>query len=143
MQTFLPYDGYTRSAKVLDRQRLGKQRVEVLQIITALVDGKGWIHHPATKMWKGHELQLGLYGMLICKEWQRRGYNDTCLMKIYNKLERPNLVAMGQAPKPDWFGDEDFHRSHQSNLIRKLPDHYGPLFPGVPDDLPYIWPVAS
>lgn len=41
---------------------------------------------------------------------------------------------------PPWLGDEAFHRSHQSNLLRKLPEHYGPLFPGVPDDLPYVWP---
>jgi hypothetical protein len=32
------------------------------------------------------------------------------------------------------------HRSHQSNLIRKDPAFYGPLFPGVPDDLDYVWP---
>ena len=33
MQTFLPYPDFARSAAVLDRQRLGKQRVEVLQIL--------------------------------------------------------------------------------------------------------------
>jgi hypothetical protein len=35
------------------------------------------------------------------------------------------------------------HRSHRSALIRKDPDRYGLLFPGVPDDLPYVWPVRS
>ena len=33
------------------------------------------------------------------------------------------------------------HRAHQSSLLRKDPAHYGPLFPGVPDDLPYYWPT--
>lgn len=43
---------------------------------------------------------------------------------------------------PEWFGDKDFHRSHASNLIRKNPEHYRPIFgDDVPDDLPYIWPV--
>lgn len=28
MQTFLPYQNFVASARVLDRQRLGKQRVE-------------------------------------------------------------------------------------------------------------------
>ena len=42
---------------------------------------------------------------------------------------------------PPWLGDEEFHRSHQSALLRKDPDHYGPLFPGVPDDLEYVWPT--
>ena len=44
---------------------------------------------------------------------------------------------------PPWLGDDAFHRSHQSNLVRKLPEHYGDLFPDVPDDLPYIWPVSN
>ena len=27
--------------------------------------------------------------------------------------------------------------------MRKEPDHYRPLLPDVPDDLPYVWPVHS
>ena len=41
---------------------------------------------------------------------------------------------------PSWIGDDIFHRSHQSNLVRKFPEHYRPFFPDVPDDLPYVWP---
>jgi len=44
---------------------------------------------------------------------------------------------------PSWLGDPDVHRSHQSALLRKDPDHYRDLFPGVPDDLPYVWPVPA
>ena len=33
MQTFLPYADFAQSAKVLDMKRLGKQRVEVLQLL--------------------------------------------------------------------------------------------------------------
>ena len=36
MQTFMPYPSFSRSASVLDRQRLCKQRVESLQILDAL-----------------------------------------------------------------------------------------------------------
>jgi hypothetical protein len=35
------------------------------------------------------------------------------------------------------------HRSHRSKLVQKAPEHYRPLFPDVPDDLDYVWPVAS
>lgn len=42
MQTFLPYPDFAESASVLDRQRLGKQRVETLQVMKALtVPGYG------------------------------------------------------------------------------------------------------
>lgn len=54
MQTFLPYSSFKDSARVLDRQRLGKQRVENMQIITALLDPDyGWQNHPAVNMWRG------------------------------------------------------------------------------------------
>lgn len=141
MQTFLPYPDFAASAKVLDRQRLGKQRVETLQITRALVQGRGWIHHPATKMWANHLGALLAYQRAICGEWVGRGYADTCLHKTLAEL-------VGLSPEsvdpllPPWFDDEVFHRAHQSNLIRKDPAFYGPQFPGVPDDLPYLWPVS-
>ena len=48
MQTFLPYPDFVASARCLDRRRLGKQRVEVLQLLRALlVPGSGWANHPA------------------------------------------------------------------------------------------------
>ena len=36
MQTFLPYDSFEESASVLDWKRLGKQRVEAMQIVNAI-----------------------------------------------------------------------------------------------------------
>jgi hypothetical protein len=40
---------------------------------------------------------------------------------------------------PYWFGDDEFHRSHQSNLLRKDLDFYSKHFIGVPDTLAYKW----
>jgi len=63
MQTFLPYLDFAECARVLDDRRLGKQRVEVLQIARAItVPGYGWRHHPAVRMWRGYEEALGAYG---------------------------------------------------------------------------------
>lgn len=54
MQTFLPYPSFRESAKCLDNKRLGKQRVECIQIIKAINNPKyGWQNHPAVKMWRG------------------------------------------------------------------------------------------
>lgn len=137
MQTFLPYPSFSQSAACLDNRRLGKQRVETLQILNALTDPtKGWKNHPATKMWSGHIPALAAYGIAICDEWIGRGFRDTCRDKI-SQLAAPDLTL------PPWLGDPDFHRSHQSNLLRKMPDHYTQFFPDVPDDLPYIWPSAD
>jgi len=136
MQTFLPYQDFARSAQVLDMRRLGKQRVEVLQILTTLLTGrKAWSNHPAVRMWKGHEDTLAHYGLIVCREWQGRGFKDTCHDKI---LDMSGDIHWDSGPP--WLTDE-FCRAHQSNLIRKMPEHYRPLWPDVPDDLEYIWPV--
>lgn len=138
MQSFLPYSDFTRSAKVLDRQRLGKQRVENLQILGTILDpSKGWQNHPAVNMWRGHEGYLVRYNSAICDEWIDRGYKDTCKDKVFNlwcDSGMPNIVL------PLWLGKKRFHQSHRSRLIQKFPDHYGPLFPNTPVDLPYYWP---
>src|SRR5687767_15540917 len=91
MQTFLPYTDFAASAELHDTLRLGKQRVEVLQVMRAIiVPGYGWRHHPTAKMWKGYEEALGAYGVAICREWCRRGHADTCDVKI-----RAELATLG------------------------------------------------
>ena len=138
MQTFLPFSNFTASAAILDNKRLGKQRVETMQIMTALTTGKGWIHHPATKMWRGHEAGLMAYQIATCEEWFRRGFQDTCLYKtwdIFDSADRPGTI------KPAWLGDKTFHDSHKSNLLRKDHAFYAWFSRFVPDDLEYVWPV--
>jgi hypothetical protein len=138
MQTFLPLPDYVQSAQMLDNKRLGKQRVECLQILKALHDPSyGWQSHPAVKMWEGHVQSLVEYSLKVCLEWRARGFNDTCLDKIAEFID-PNTYWPPN-PKPPWL-NEEFCRSHQSKLKSKLPEHYDKLFPAVPNDLPYVWP---
>lgn len=145
MQTFLPYESFVRSARVLDRPRLGKQRVECLQLLGGMIriaEGRpkgGWDNGPVIRMWLGHEQWLLLYGVKICDEWIRRGYKDTCRSKML--AMRQDLPGGRSQPRPPWLGSQSFHRSHQSNLVRKDPGFYGPVFPGVPPHLDYVWPV--
>jgi hypothetical protein len=151
VQTFLPYPDFARSARALDRRRLGKQRVETIQVVRALtVPGYGWRNHPAALMWKGYEEALGRYGLTCCEVWTGLGFGDTCATTIATDLRTAGVTAIRTEAElaaagalPPWLGDEDFHRSHQSSLLRKDPDFYGPQFPGVPDDLEYVWPVVS
>ena len=151
MQTFLPYPDFASCAHVLDTRRLGKQRVEALQIVRALLmPDYGWRHHPAVLMWKGYPEALGRYGLEVCREWRARGFADTCQPKILadlSQLSVDQVRGQGQLAAagalPPWLGDPALHRSHQSALLRKDPEFYGPCFPEVPDDLPYIWPVRS
>ena len=91
--------------------------------------GRGWIHHPITKMWEGHEDALGVYMNACIDEWERRGFRNNMLR--YNPL--PNYSI------PTWIGDKDFHKSHRENLLRKDFSHYSKYFI---DDKPgdkYVW----
>ena len=151
MQTFLPFPDFEESARALDRKRLGKQRVETIQVVRALtVPGYGWANHPAALMWRGYEEALGRYGLACCDVWSGLGFGDTCAATIATDLRAAGVTAVRSQAElaeagalPPWLGDPDLHRSHQSSLVRKDPAFYRPRFPDVPDDLPYVWPVRS
>jgi hypothetical protein len=136
MQTFLPYPSFAESAACLDSKRLGKQRVEALQIWN-IVSGKrttgGWINHPAVSMWRGHPDALALYTNIMITEWIKRGYNNT--MELVKPIQLPEFTL------PSWLGNADLHASHRSNLLRKDSEFYSQYNWSEPNDLPYVWSV--
>ena len=66
----------------------------------------------------------------------RQDLRTAGVVRVRTRAELATARALSR-----WLGDQDFHRSHQSSPLRKDPEHYGPMFPGVPEDLPYVWPV--
>jgi hypothetical protein len=131
MQTFLPYSDFEASAKVLDYKRLGKQRVETLQILNCLNGhSSGWINHPAVRMWRGYAESLSNYGYFVVAEWIKRGYNNSMSFVL-----TPNAIL------PPWLGSAEFHASHRSNLLRKDPLFYGRYGWLENPNLPYVWPI--
>lgn len=147
MQTFVPYPDFELSARCLDRQRLGKQRVETLQLIRAnLGMTKGWKTHPAALMWADNMNGLIAYGVAVCDEWIARGYKDTCRAKILEYGDADMLDT------PHWWGDDIIHSSHRSNLLRKanetdekrrqeLIDWYSQWGWTDNPSNPYVWPT--
>ena len=143
MQTFLPVANFTLSAKMLDYKRLGKQRVEGMQLLNAMKPDyphKGWLRHPAKIMWEGHEDMLKKYVNTMIKEWISRGYNNTMQLYDYDP----------SAPMPDWFGNDKIHQSHRLNLLRKDFQYYSQHWPEEAieyansiDMYPYYWPVGD
>jgi len=140
MQTFLPYPDFVNSLACLDYRRLGKQRVEAMQLVNStlkLADDPnakvGWANHPARTMWAGYLDALKLYHNLAIKEWISRGYNNN--MKLYSL---PQQIVM-----PHWLGNEKLHASHRSNLLRKDIAHYSQFTWTEPDNIPYFWPEPN
>ncbi|SET46872.1 MSMEG_6728 family protein [Geodermatophilus poikilotrophus] len=149
MQTFLPVADFEESARLLDSPRLGKQRVETLQVLRALeLPDYGWTSHPVVRMWRGRTPALVAYGLAVVRVWRERGFADTTHTLIAEFA--PDVVGVPQEELaragmlPSWIGDEAIHLSHRSNLLAKEPDFYRPLFQPLfgaePEDLPYVWP---
>ncbi len=149
MQTFLPVADFEESARLLDSPRLGKQRVETLQVLRALeLPDYGWTSHPVVRMWRGRTPALVAYGLAMVRVWRERGFADTTQTLIAEFA--PDVLGVPQEELaragmlPSWIGTEAIHLSHRSNLLAKEPDFYRPLFQPLfgaePEDLPYVWP---
>jgi len=91
--------------------------------------GGGYGRHPAVRMWNGHINALKHYYNLAIDEWVKRGYrNNMHKMKISGKINYPR-----------WFGRDEFHAAHRSNMLRKDYCYYSQYGWSEPPDLPYLW----
>lgn len=130
MQTFLSEHTFEESARVLDTKRLNKQLLEGRQIMAALAgETRGWVNHPATRMWYGAEVWLYDY-LEACKDaMAERGVsyekNWTEIQRIFveNWPHQQRAVY-----RPYWWLDsaeqERVVMTHRASLYHKDPDHY-------------------
>jgi hypothetical protein len=157
VQVFLPSTDFITVAACLDRQRLNKQALEAWQIMMCNVrldpagndrPGKGWSHHPAVKMWRGHEFALLDYIGAMVGEWQGRGYRSS----IYDKAQATfydavDLGRVGTVPYyPSWFytHGEAVASTHRVALLSKNYEWYSqfgwPEDTGTrPESYEYLW----
>ena len=104
MQTFLPDPSYAKSAAYLDYKRLGKQRVEVKQLLLALgyrvgehytTTPSSWVNHPACKMWRGYEQSLVKYGIVV---WLQRQFARAVYRVVKVRESTPTLARKRGVP---------------------------------------------
>lgn len=159
MQTFVPLatTDYAEIARTLDNKRLHKQALEGWQIMMVLLeldpDGKhrnpkGWVNHPAVKMWRGHEMALYQYVLAMVNEWKSRGFKSTLDDKAGETMSI--AIVKGRAKDvsdPEWINDDSVAATHRLALLVKDYEWYSqfgwPEDTGVrPDHYDYKWPVA-
>lgn len=137
MRTLLPYEDFTKSAEVLDDQRLSRQRAEVMQILRGLEKPPTDKDHAAVKMWRGNERFLCRYGVAVCIEYGSRGHADQTVERV---MEMSRKFEPESDTRPEWLGDEAFHASHRAILLRSEPSRYREFWPEDSDDLETVWP---
>lgn len=153
VQTWLPLPSYVDSIHTLTDTDLGLQRIHVLEILEHFHDvevsqlpkdyeAHDLRDHPIILMWAGYEMQLCEYGLVCSEEWMmRKGRRDWIYKRIADHL---NWATSEDAEmnKPNWFGDVDFHLSHQAALLRKNRTHYSRYF--VADgERQLVWPASD
>ena len=129
MQVFLSEHLYKSCAQVLDQKRLVKQLLEGRQILAALAgQTKGWVNHPATRMFVGAEIELLSYLSQVKDEMNNRGYkwenNWSEIINIFNQNFKGNDFAYPDYLKP---GHPENHRlitTHRGRLYEKAPELY-------------------
>lgn len=126
VQTFLtdlPNVGY--GLNKLDQKRLVKQLLETRQIMAALTGAlKGWVNHPATKMWRGKEDMLFDYAEQNAMELARREYkweNNFKHMALYY-----HIITDFRTTNNVW-DSNDYKKviyTHRGRLHEKDPEYY-------------------
>lgn len=150
MQTFITNSPEFRfGVEYLDKKRLVKQLLECRQIMAALAgETKGWVNHPATKMWKGKEGLLWDYSRDVAQELMHRGYK---WKNNFDKLTVSYLNILDYQPTDGDFSEEDFNKivyTHRGRLFEKDPIHYAQWLPYADfkknvccDRCNYYWPT--
>lgn len=144
MNTFLPHPEFAEAVWVLDNKRLGKQRVECIQLLlalwyperkhyTALWETLGYatcdpsrtkppayLNHPCTRMWAGYEVALLRYLGACLREWEQRGFENLRCDQFWGIVIEP----LRGCRMPGWLGGP-IHANHRGLLLGKDPVWYG------------------
>lgn len=115
---------------------------------------KGWYHHPAALMWKGHEMALLGYIRAMVSEWILRGYKSTILDKaeatMAVAIDR-GLVAYPYPDMPRWYKIprtlNAITKSHRLALLSKNYEWYSQWgwredTGTAPESYEYVWREA-
>jgi hypothetical protein len=144
MQTFVPIAStdYSDIAKVLDNKRLLKQALEGWQILMVLEklnpegqfrEPKGWVNHPAVKMWRGHTPALYRYVNDMLHEASNRGIDcenlrqkvvatmQAVISRETSALIRQHTLDTGIIPKEQEYGM--FKDKVVTKLVNEMQDN--------------------
>lgn len=127
---YLESDFYLESKKYSSKQKIAPKEDYVQRTGYRISKGGYW-SHPATWMWFYHPEALKVYSNACRAEYLSRGGKIIIPKYKYDKNFR----------WPHWTDQRKLIRSHQQSLVKKMPEHYEALFPGLKPFTDYIWPI--
>ena len=160
VNTFITSPSLEKCAKNLDNLRLGKQRVECIQLISFIenTNNKGFKNHPVLIMWKEHVTALKVYCNFMIREFIARGFENTIPIyeldetkivfydNIFNEETGLTEIIKPQIEKdsivfPIWFNWNPLILTHQASLLKKNNNYYSKIFEHNPKffKLGYLW----
>lgn len=168
MQTFLPYDDVVKTMKCLDYQRLGKQRVEAMQIMKALKQGPKVIRCYDPKQLPAGRKYIHIYNYFpdklskyekyvktpwfnhpATKMWRDNldalaYYHNACIDEWIARGYNNNMLHIKHKKKfkmPSWFGNKVFHAKHRGTLLSKNKKWYSQFKWKEKAVYDYYWPI--
>lgn len=155
LNTWLPYDNYAESADILTDRHIFMQLQDCTKLLYWLTEmplnrrtpSKAQLEHPCVIQWRGYVPSLYDYTLEIMMVAYERSSLTNKQEQISEMAENINildgLVSNMKEETPSWLGNEDYHLSHKSNLIRLSRSAYESIWPDVPDNLELIWPKGK
>jgi hypothetical protein len=132
MNTFLPFKGFSESARSLDSTRLNNQINEATVIWKSLTGlTAAWRFHPAVRMWR-------------CFEPALLEYRDACIQAGLERGIKITTEPIGTtgALRPTWTFSRGLHFAYRAKLHGKDPVHYAG-FAGFQERDPFPYPVPD
>ena len=99
------------TAMALDKRRRKKQWIEIEQILGALRGNKAWSNHPAVLQYRGYEMWLIYYRMVIE------------FLNMDMEVHADMASGMANKYRPDWHTQE-YYDQMKRRLYAKDPEHY-------------------
>ena len=133
MQVFHPYKSALKSIQCLDNSRMGKQRLECIQILLANnnIDTEWEVPksvppHKNVVLWKNYSGYLFYYLGILLNEWEDRGMKNFVCRGMYEKLR--NIYGLQENTKRPRFIDNKFIQTQRLSLLNKKMEHYYKFF---------------
>lgn len=134
MKTYLPYPNFAASVEVYDAETLRYVKSSVLNLLEILHETDlatdSDERHPEILKWKFSEVKLCEFAFELSK------YNDGSVSeasysgRISYHMQCASDGEFSMSP-PSWWGEIDFHKAEQAELLRSNYPHYSQHFKGV------------